>query len=306
MQQWNLTISRRLPKEVIGEIAYVGGHGVNLDGYIPIRAFDTSIYNLFAANYPGQQPPIHTKGFNSTYNSLQLNARRNVGRGVTFISSYTWSHAFAQASNDNVTENLVQQVTNNVTTFQKINANAGFDVRHRLSVSAIYELPIGRGRRIGNQWNSVLDTVVGGWTINAIYAYQTGFPFGVRTTANTIPNRICNGNLPADQRTLQRWFDFTCFVTATDPVTGQPIDGNGGTNQIYGPGLSNVDMGIHKDFILAEGKNLQFRFESFNILNHPQFLGPTSGNWFVNTPESAEIGTARDPRQIQLALRFTF
>lgn len=306
MQQWNLTVSNRFPANIIGEIAYVGGHGVNLDGYIPLRAFNTDVFNKFETNYPGQQPPMHIKGFNSNYNSLQLNARRNLGRGLTFIGSYTWSHAQAQASNDAVTENLVQQLTNNVTTFQKIWANAGFDVRHRFSLSAVYDLPFGRQHRLGNNWNSVLDALVGGWAIDSIYAYQTGFPFGVRTTGNTIPDRKCNGNLPSDQRTLQHWFDYTCFVTVSDPTTGQPIDGNGGTNQIYGPGISNIDMGIHKKFALFEGKDLEFRFEGFNILNHPQFLGPTSGNWFVNTKESAQIGTARDQREVQIALRLTF
>ena len=306
VQQWNLTISQKLPGKIVGEVGYVGSHGVNLDGYIPLQAFNSNLFKTFAANYPGQTPPIHTKGFNSNYNGLQLNARRNVGRGVTFIAAYSWSHAQAQASNDNVTENIVQRAANNVTTFQKIWANAGFDVRRRLSFSAIYALPFGHGYRFGDGWNSVLDTIAGGWTLNGIYVYQTGFPFGVRTPSNNIPNRVCNGNLPGSQRTLTKWFDYSCFTTATDQITGQPIDGNGGTNQIYGPGMNNIDMGIHKTFPIVEGKALEFRFEGFNVLNHPQFLGPTSGNWFVNTKESAEIGTARDARQVQLALRFTF
>lgn len=306
MQRWNLIIGQSLPQHIVGEVAYVGGHGAQLDGYIPLQAFNPGLFKTFENNYPGQTPPIHTKGFNSNYNSLQVDARRNVGRGLTFIAAYTWSHALAQASNDNVTENIVQQYTNDVTTFKAFWANAGFDVRHRLSFSAVYDLPFGHGRTFGSGWNSVANAIAGGWTLNGIYAYQSGFPFGVRTAGNTIPNRVCNGNLPAGQRTLQHWFDYTCFVTVTDPTTGQPIDGNGGTNQIYGPVTNNTDLGIHKTFNLFEGANLQFRFEAFNAFNHPQFLGPTSGNWFVNTPESAQIGTAQNPREVQVALRVTF
>lgn len=307
-QHWNLTVSHKLPAKVIGEIAYVGGRGVNLSGYIPLSAYNSVAYNKFVTNYgPTVKPPVRVKGFNSTYNAMQVHARRNEGRGLTFLASYTWSHAIADSSNDNVTENFSNELLNGaVDSWQRFRANAGFDVRHRFSLSTIYELPWGRGRQIGSNWSSVVDAVLGGWDVSAIYSYQTGFPFSVRSTAQTIPDRICDGNLPKSQRTLQRWFDFSCFPTHINPTTGQPSDGNAGANQIYGPGINNWDMGIHKRFTLKEAMNLELRLEAFNIWNHPQFRGPTSGNWFNNTKESAEIGTARDQRQVQLAIRFNF
>lgn len=307
MQNWNLSLSRRLPAKVIGEIAYVGGRGVNLSGYIPLSSYNSQAYNKFITNYgPGVKPPVRVKGFNSTYNALQVQARRNEGRGLTLLAAYTWSHVMADSSNDNVTETFKGELVNGVQTFRRFRANAGFDVRHRFSVSTVYELPLGRGRQIGSNWGKALDAALGGWDLNAIYAYQTGFPFSVRSPAQTIPDRICDGNLPRGQRTLRRWFDFTCFPTHTEPGTGQPSDGNAGANQIYGPGINNWDMGVHKKFFLKETMNVELRVEAFNIWNHPQFLGPTSGNWFVNTKESAEVGTARDQRQVQLAIRLNF
>jgi len=308
MQHWNLTVSHKLPAKVIGEIAYVGGRGVNLSGYTPLSSYNTDAYNKFVVNYgPSVKPPVRVKGFNSIYNALQVHARRNQGHGLTFLAAYTWSHAIADSSNDNVTENLNNELLNGgVDNWHRFRANAGFDVRHRFSLSTIYELPWGRGRRIGSNWSKVVDTALGGWDLSAIYTYQTGFPFSVRSTAQTIPDRICDGNLPKSERSLQRWFDYTCFPTHINPVTGQPSDGNAGANQIYGPGINNWDMGIHKRFMLKETMNIELRLEAFNIWNHPQFRGPVSGNWFNNTKESAEIGTARDQRQVQLAVRFDF
>jgi len=307
MQQWNLALGRKLVKDVVGELAYVGSHGVNLSSYIPLEAYSTDLYNKFIANYGGGvKPPVRLKGFDSTYNALQVSARRNTDHGLTILAAYTYSHALADSSNDTVTENTAYNSVNGVNKYFKIRGNAGYDVRQRFTVSSVYELPLGRGRRFGESWNRFLNSALGGWKVNAIFTAQSGFPFNVLTPGNVIPDRTCNGNLPKDKRTIQRWFDYTCFPTHNDPATGQPSPGNAGVNQIYGPGINNWDMGIHKTFDITEGKTLQFRLENFNIWNHPQFLGPVSGNWFNNTKESAEIGNARDSRQIQLALRFAF
>jgi len=81
---------------------------------------------------------------------------------------------------------------------------------------------------------------------------------------------------------------------------------NSGANVIYGPGLNNWDIGVHKLIYLGEKKNLEIRMETFNTWNHPQLKGPAGVNWFNNTPAGEQIANAADQRQIQFALRFNF
>ncbi len=235
-----------------------------------------------------------------------MSARRNIGRDLTFLTAYTWSHSLADASNTADFETLSSTLNQGVPIYHRFQGNAGFDVRHRLSVASVYELPIGRGRKLGTNWNRFTDTTLGGWNLNQVFTVQSGFPWNVWTPSNLFADRTCNGNLPKSQRTIARWFDYTCFPTHIDPIKGQPSPGNAGANVLYGPGLNNWDMGIHKVINFTESKSLEIRLEGFNIWNHPQLNGPAAVNWFNNTKEGAEIVTAKDQRQFQLALRFAF
>jgi hypothetical protein len=239
----------------------------------------------------------------SNYHSLQASVRKTTAQGLGFLAAYTWSHALSDASNDTLIETVQPDILGTPDVYRKYRANAGFDVRHRVSVAGNYELPFGRGRKWGSSWKGLLEKTAGGWNVNYIYTAQSGFPFSVVSPLALLTDRVCNGNLPKSQRTIQRWYDYTCFP-AHSLADGSPNAGNSSSNIIYGPGTNNWDLGIHKIIELAEGKNLEFRMETFNTFNHPQLtIGST---WFSNTASGAEITGARDQRQIQLALRLTF
>jgi hypothetical protein len=112
------------------------------------------------------------------------------------------------------------------------------------------------------------------------------------------PNRTCNGNLPTGQRTVDHWFDTSCFAA---PAAGTL--GNAGRRIVDAPGTNNWDLSLFKQFALWENGRLTFRAEFFNAFNHAQFDPP--GQTF-GTPGFGVITSARDPREIQFALKLSF
>jgi hypothetical protein len=121
----------------------------------------------------------------------------------------------------------------------------------------------------------------------------------VNTGTASRPNRNASGDLSASQRSLSRWFDPTAFST---PL--QFVYGNSGRDILFGPGRTNLDASLFKDFRPVERLTVQFRAESFNLFNHPQFGQPNVniGSGSVATITST-VGT---PRQMQVALRLIF
>ncbi len=324
MQHWNLSIGRDLFKSTMAEIGYVGSRGVNLNSSTTLTEYSPELLaKLDAANpaWAGNKG-MFSKGFNSAYHSMQFKLHKAHSRGLSYVANYTWSRAMGDASEDTSNEHtlLTSVLGSNgipVSYRSRVWTQANFDVRQRFSLNGIWDVPVGRGKELGNTWHPVVDAFLGGWRLNWIWTLQGGYPWTVTTSATSWnrPNRTCNGNLPKDERTPDRWFDISCFpsvapVEYTDPDDGltkvYTPNGNAGANSIIGPGMNNWDWGLHKFFPMRrEGHRIEFRAEFFNAFNHPRLTGPSS-QFFYNQPDGAKIFRAGNQRQIQLALRFTF
>ena len=190
------------------------------------------------------------------------------------------------------------------------------DLSRLFSFAAIYPLPLGRGRRFGKSWRGVTDGFLGGWQLNGILAFQTGFPL-ILTTQNTSdsgsnvlrPNYDpsatgCAQNAALSGSALSRlneYFNTACF-TQPAPFTF----GNVGRTlpNVRAPGGRNLDVSAFKNLRLGERLALQFQAEAFNVLNQVQFGQP---NQSLNSSSFGEItGQANSPRQIQFALKVLF
>ena len=314
MQQWNLTIARDLGYNFALELAYVGTKGTNLNGSTNTDSYSQELGTKIRTHIPGFSPGIRIKGFNSKYNSFQAKLSKRLSHGLSLLASFTWSHAMAESSNDEVVENILIDAEEAIGNFtERRYANADFDVRKRFVLSGIYELPFGRGKTFGTNWNRVTNALFGGWSLNYIMSLQDGYPFSVYTSNNRFPDRICDGKLPKSERSADRWIDIRCFPTHTPRQVTLPDGrritvgnhGNAGPNILTGPGLKNLDLGMHKEFRFTESKKIQLRFEAFNALNHPNFTGPTQ-NFFFNTTAGATLTRTRDNRDIQVAIKFLF
>jgi hypothetical protein len=181
-----------------------------------------------------------------------------------------------------------------------------FDVRHRLTASILYELPFGPGKPFLQ--DGVGGAVLGGWQISTIISMSSGFPrtaYVGTDRSNTgggqdRPNATgLDPTLPGDQQSIARWFNTDAYVL-------QPLGsfGNAGRNTFTGPGITNVDASIIRNFRMAASKTLQFRLEAFNLLNNPIWNDP---NTTLTSPLYGTINTTRRPmREMQVALKFVF
>lgn len=178
-------------------------------------------------------------------------------------------------------------------------------MRHRLVVSYSIELPFGRGKAL--LANSTLaSAILGGWQLSGITSYQTGLPFTPilgfdpsNTGTTGRPNRIADGSLPSDVRSVSHWFDTTAFTAPSGFVFG-----NSGRNILRGPNQFNSDVGLARTLRLNERVTLQIRAEAFNIFNTPQFGLPGAT---IGTTSAGVISTVVTPeRQLQFALRASF
>jgi hypothetical protein len=169
--------------------------------------------------------------------------------------------------------------------------------------SPVYELPLGPGKRYlsGNKYAG---WVVGGWEVSGILTLQTGRPFTVLAStdnANVLgsvdrPNVIGNAN--AGPHTVQQWINVNAFQLAPAGTFG-----NEGRNNVIGPGLKNLDVSLSRVFKVTEKIAIQFRAESFNVANHPNFDQPSQT---FGVAGFGSITSAEPPRQIQFGAKVRF
>jgi hypothetical protein len=158
--------------------------------------------------------------------------------------------------------------------------NSNFDVRNAFKGYAVYQLPFGKQRAFLNS-NTALDAVLGGWQLAGTVILQNGQPFTPIMANNTnsyslggnnfqwFPNLI--GNPKLAHRTTQQWFNEAAFAVP-DPGTF----GNARRNQLTGPGLEQVNLGLGKTFHFIEGINFELRADASNAFNHPSFGLPNA------------------------------
>jgi hypothetical protein len=312
--QWGTDIQHEFAQGLMLDVGYIGVRGLHL----------FSAYNLNQAQ-PGpgavasrrplqpinQIAVVNFYGFfaASTYHALQTKLQKTWRNGAGVMLAYT----FGKSIDDAIAGSSGQ--VNRQSGYQDINNRRAargpstFDVANRLVVSGTYELPFGRGRRFGSGANGVVNGLIGGWQVNSIATFQSGLPFTPTMAASNLnnagayqlPNRVCNGALPSDQRSISRWFDTSCFVAPPAFTYG-----NSGLEILRGPGLSQVDLALMKNFPLwGERKRLQFRAEAFNIANHANFRLP---NFNIGVPAGGTITNTLTGfgRQVQLVAKFEF
>ena len=186
-----------------------------------------------------------------------------------------------------------------------------FDARHRLVLSYQWSVPYWR------QAHNWYQHVLGDWQFNGILTLQSGTPFTVfdpndvslQGSAPEISGFSSNrpnvvGDPNSGPRTAHEWFN-TAALQSVVPDPNSPVQqfGNEGRNTLQGPGYANWDFSAFKNIPVTEGKELQFRAELFNILNHTNLQLP---NGQIGSPTFGEIHSDMGPRVIQLALKFLF
>ena len=322
----NLTVEREILPETIVSLGYVAARGVHLSHLRDMNEpLPTSIINGMEFRQTGAPrrnraySEVRQSAFDSDsiYHSLQLNLRKRFSQGLQYQAAYTFSKLIDTASSGGAKREFTQS-TSIATSPDDSKFDRGlsnFDVRHVLVSNFTYELPVGNGRRVLSSLSGVGEMILGGWAVNGIITLSSGTPVTVRAGFD----RDNNDELDADRPDLLPG-------KSNNPVLGQPDNyfdeknftlapagfrGNTGRNTIIGPGLANVDFSLFKKFSMTERASVQFRFETFNLLNRANFQPPSFPALFDRTlralPNPGRItGTVTSARQLQLGLRLSW
>jgi hypothetical protein len=233
------------------------------------------------------------------YHGLLAKVQRRFANGFSLLGSYTFSKSIDLNSDNDGSVSFLNVY--NIEGYHR--GVSDYDLTHSLSLSGMYELPLGRG-----QW-------WGGWQTSGIVFWRSGYPFTVGQTPGLQSTGFGNrpnivGDPVLSDPTIDRWFNADAYQRPVD-VTG--TYGDVGRNTLRGPGQFNIDMSLIKNTRFGR-YNLEFRVEAFNLLNHPQFAARpngTIGNAAVGTitsllpnPSCALCGTTE--RNIQFAAKLTF
>jgi hypothetical protein len=235
----------------------------------------------------------------STYNALQVQARKRLSKGLTAQTNYAWSHTIDDGNDVNL-----GTAPEDPSRRYLERGNSQFDFRHRFTQTFVYAIPIyttGSSR--------VLKALLKGWQADGILTLESGQPFSVMASgdiANTgssgqRANRLANGVLSGSQRTLSHWFDTSAFVNP------QPFTyGNAGRFILHQAAIKTLDVGLFKNFNFTEKQALQFRLEAFSATNSPVFAAPGAT---VGTPTFGVVSSLAGVggnRVVQLALKYSF
>jgi outer membrane receptor protein involved in Fe transport len=340
MQRFQIGIQRELPGQMMFEASYVGNRGTDIQTsrninstplqYLSTRPTrDQATIDYLSANVPnpffGLMPVTAAAAFRSAtvarerllrpypqfdavntttnegkswYDSLQAGLQKRFSRGYTIGVNYTFSQ-FEEATEflNGADASPTRMISNQ-------------DVPHRLSVSGIYEIPIGRGRRYGSDMNQALDLIAGGWQFQGIYTFQTGFPVG------NFGNLLFTGDyddiaLPSSEQTVARWFNTDAGF---NKVTAQQLGSNVRTfpmrfDSVRTDNVNNIDLSVLKNASLGGGRTLQFRFESLNAFNHPLYPGLTGNSLSpTNVQFGAIVASTQQnyARRTQVTIKFLF
>lgn len=247
-------------------------------------------------------------GASSSFNAFVARLSKRFSDGLSFSVSYQYSKAL-----DNASENQGWEVNDRARNFYNLAAErsvSAHDVPHSLAVTYVYELPFGKTRKFGKNWHPVVDAVVGGWQMNAIYKYDSGLPLLFQAPDNVFsysswqfPNIKPGVALKLDNPTADRWFNTDAFEQPANFTYGNAprfVD------EIRYSHVNNWDLALAKNFRPWERMRIQFRAEMFNAFNRVQF--GRANTTFGNTAFGRVTGTApgSTPRTIQMALRVEF
>ena len=320
VQQWNFGIQKQLTDDFLVEVTYMANMGHRLSGpnfnwnQIPLvngqgPARQSQQQRLFPTfNGVTQRSPDWG---NSSYHSGNLKIEKRYSGGFNLLMNYTWSKYLDDIEGNSELAGLVGNRYQHYELRHLDKAYSGSDIRHRLALSAVYDLPFGKGRRFDIS-NKALNTIVGGWGLGVITEFRTGSPFAVIENTNTsnVYASSQRSNVSGDPVKLANWRanvkGTTFFDNNLFSAPGQGIFGTAPGSFCCGPGLANVDLSIHKWFNFTEALRLQFRADFYNAPNRAAFANPAGQRGRGGFGEVASVLTGTGGRVSQLALRLEF
>jgi hypothetical protein len=239
----------------------------------------------------------------SRYNALQVNYNRRWSAGLQMLASYTFSKFTDDTSGTNGWAQTNSVPIRNYYNLAEEKSVDAADITHSMVISYIYELPVGKGKKVGTNFNAFENAVLGGWQVTGVSTFKSGFPIGVVGGVNNTSSFGGNqrpdlsGNPTVSHPTLQQWFNTSAFLQPAPFTFG---DAPRYMSNVRVPGLQQFDIGIQKWFYWREILRLQFRAEMFNAFNRANFYAPDAN---FNDPAFGRISATLPPRDVQFGLK---
>jgi hypothetical protein len=248
------------------------------------------------------------------YNSLQVSGVRKWSNSLTLHGTWTWSKMMQSGGYADTNYRVPSRTLD------------GNDRTHRVTVSGVYVLPLGRGKKLFGNANRMVDTAIGGWELGALYVYETGWPW--TTSYNYLHNAHVSrhiekstGYIRGVEPCVQQWdqengtwsdkqlsyqYDGTCKQMDFQVVPSYASASNTVYTGIRVPSDQQFDANLSKNFAIYDRMKLQLRWEAFNVMNHPLWqssYNDSAQDTNFGTIEKGPTGQSNLPRQMQIALK---
>jgi Carboxypeptidase regulatory-like domain/TonB-dependent Receptor Plug Domain len=333
VESYFFDIQRALAKNTMLDIAYIGSHGLKLEGFLNANQKNPALG--FARPYT-KWPSDITEALNefySNFNSLQVKYEQRFVGGLTLLNSFTWEHSLDNASASLEGNTPSPQDGNNL---RADYAQSDYNLPVANITSLVYELPVGNGRRFLSNSNGFTNGILGGWQVSAINVMQSGTPFNITYSPNSAqlvspqisatyrganeyrPNFVPGqsitqgrGNRAANTGYVN-YINFNAFVLpAIKDGSGNVLSpfGNASRNPGRTPQFYQTDLSLNKKFITpVEGLKVEFRTELYNMFNHTNLAlpGTISGTQGASPNSGGQVTSTFEPRVIQFGLKVIY
>lgn len=334
VENYYFDVQQQLAKNIIVDLAYVGSHGVHLEGFD--NANQKNPANGFArpfANWPSDITAAVNE-FSSKYNALQARYQQQMVAGLTLLNSFTWEHSLDNASASLEGNTPSPQDANNLAADY---GQSDYNLPVANITSLVYELPFGHGKAFLGGINQAANAIVGGWQLSAINTAQAGTPFNLTYSPNSATavspqiaatyrgaNEYRPNIVPGQARTQGRkvrlantgyvqYVNLAAFsLPPTKDASGNLLSpfGNSPRNPARTPPFYETDLSLNKRFDTPiETMKVEFRGEFYNIFNHTNLYLPSSGlagTLGGNATSGGVISSTFEPRILQLGLKVIY
>ena len=301
-QEWNVTIQTSLPFSTALTVTYAG---TKVDRELGIISYNTPTIGPHAslqADRPipllGDVTRVENYGRN-WYNGLQTKIERRFASGIAYTISYAFSRSMGEGLDG--TDEYASVIPYSPAWYNR--GRTPFDYRHVEFATLLWEIPFGHGRKFHGDGNRLLDAIAGGWSLAVTEQARSGQPLSIdggysnlgngnRTRADLIGDPSASNKSPA------AWFNTAAFARPALYTFGSSSLGI-----VEGPGFLGINTGLSKQFRVAEKKDLQFRWEAFNVFNRVNYSSPSTD---ITSSNFGKITSANTARYMQLGLKFLF
>ena len=307
-EQFNLGVEHEIaPLNMVLKLTGVGNLGrrifndININQATPGPTALNTRRPLFAINPNVSDVNAAISNGLSDYYALQFVVDKRISHGVSAQLGYAWSHSIDDVPLD-FGGGDAGPTPQDPRFLRADRSNSIFDQRQRLTLTYLWALPFGKGQPYLDRGGPA-NWILGGWQTNGLLFTQSGLYFTpVLGTSNSNTGTASRPNISGPvtyPRTLTNWFSSSAYTT-----TALYTYGNAGRDSLIGPGRTNFDTSIFKSFPVHDQTLFQFRFEAFNVFNHPQFGYPNAN---VGTAQVGQITSiVGNPRNLQASLQFQF